>query len=134
MGLEFQTAGRRVAKESGDDNPNEEVEEWETFKIDDVEYKYQQPGEGQVVALMALTERRKKNQIKITGIIDFFFSILDEESESLLYARLFDPKDSFDVSSEGGINDILDALLEDWGGRPTRRSPDSVKSLATTGH
>lgn len=123
MGLEFETAARQAT----------EVDEGEILTLDGVELRYYRPSGGAVAMAMAMTEARKSDQSKVAGMIDFFFSVFDTDSQKILQARLWDPKDPFDIDTEGGIQDILDSLYEEWSARPTKRSSGSIESPATTG-
>lgn len=127
MGLEFETAAVRTAEE-------DEIDEGQLLTLNGEELRYYRPGDGQIALVMAMTERRQADQKKVAGLIDFFFSIFDEDSQKHLQARLWDRRDPFDINTKGGINDILDSLFEEWAGRPTKRSIASTESRETTGH
>lgn len=124
MGLEFETAARAAT---------ENTDEGTILLLDGEELRYYKPSGGQIAMAMAMTEARKSSQSKVAGLIDFFMSIFDTDSQKYLQARLFDREDTFDVDTQGGINDILDALYVEWGARPTRRSSGSTELPASTG-
>lgn len=124
MGLEFETAARDAATDELDEG---------TFVHDGYTVTYYRPSQGQIALVMAYTDEKQNDQRKVMGLVDFFYSILDEQSQKHFQARLWDRTDPFDVSGPGGINAIVAALLKEWSGRPTQRSSDSTQSPATTG-
>lgn len=126
MGLQFETAAQ--AEVNGENKSD-------TFMLDrdtpnELEVTYTEPGTGQVALVMALTEERQDNQRKTSGIIEFFFSVIDEDSRKVLQARLWDANDAFDFDM---VQEIVQSLLAEWSGRPTKRSLGSTPQPATSG-
>lgn len=62
-----------------------------------------------------------------------FFECCDENTKRYFRHRLFDTSDPFDFYSEGGIMDLLGALLEEWTARPTKRPSDFTPPQDGTG-
>lgn len=133
MGLEFTTAATEAAADQAGDGDEQEVDPGETFMHDGTEIRYYRPTPGQIAVVMAMTADRQQDQSKVAGYVDFFFSVLDEHSQQHFQKRLLDRRDPFDLTSKGGINEIIDGLLQEWAARPTRQSAVSSTSRTSTG-
>jgi hypothetical protein len=107
---EFTTAAEIAAEdESGEVRPIE-------FGVDGVLCKAYRPKGAQVAVLMATTGKHSSEQERIAGFINFFVSVLDEDSHSYLVNRLLDRTDSFDLDQ---VSAITNYLMAEWSGRPT---------------
>jgi hypothetical protein len=132
MALEFDTAVKRAAtpEEREDREPDvtfvvHEIDEDDNV-VNSVECHAFRPAEGQVLVLLADTiGRRAKPSDKVAGIIDFFVDVLDRESHEYIVDRLLDPEDDFGFEN---ISEIAFGLVEEWGGRPTKRPSDFAPS------
>lgn len=107
-----------------------EVDEGQVLKLDGRELTYYKPAEGQYMVFMASTTRRSSQQEQIAAVVNFFVELFDKESQAHLVERLLDREDPFGIEQ---INDILDALAEEWSGRPTQPSTASTRSQRTGG-
>lgn len=140
MGLEFETA---VARRQADAEAAPlERGPATTFKVAEydeetdelvqvVECNAYNPGTDALVMLMAdATGRRQGSTDKAVGVIDFFFSTLDDAANDYLYKRLVDPRDPLGVEQ---ITEWTLELVREWGGRPTQQPSDFARSRKTGG-
>lgn len=68
---------------------------------------------------------------KVANIVDFFFSLVDKDEDKAWFRkRLFDSRDAF---SPGMMEEIVVALIEEWGGRPTPPASDSSQPPQVAG-
>lgn len=141
MGLEFETAVARRQAEEDQQEPKDrgpatvfkvaeyDVETDELVQV--VECNAYNPGTDAIVMLMAdATGRRQGDAAKAVGVIDFFFSTLDDAANDYLYKRLVDPADPLGIEE---ISDWTLALIGEWGGRPTKQPSDFASSRKTGG-
>jgi PhoPQ-activated pathogenicity-related protein len=108
----------------------QEVDEGNTFILDGKELRYYAPAEGQYMVFMASTSRHASNNEQVAGVVNFFIGLFDDESQTYLTERLMDRKDPFGIDM---INQILDAMVEEWTGRPTKSPTASSRSPKTGG-
>ena len=83
------------------------------------------PKDGQVAMLMARMGRHSSTQDKMAGIIDFFVEVLGREDHEYVVNRLLDREDPFGF---GEVTDVMEYLMEEWAGRPTKPSRGSTPS------
>jgi len=122
---EFVTAAKEVAET--DDERDDMIE----FKVDGVVcFADKTPGDGQLALFMASTSNNSSKNEMIAGTINFFFSVLDDETRTYLAAKLMDRKDLFGLDE---IQEIMHDLVEEWSGRPTGRSSASTSSRRPAG-
>ncbi len=107
-----------------------EADEGQTMKLDGRELTYYKPAEGQFMVFMASTSRHSSTQEQIAAVVNFFVELFDKDSQAHLVERLLDREDPFGIEQ---INNILDALAEDWSGRPTQPSTASTRSRKSGG-
>lgn len=88
------------------------------------------PSEAQYAVLIADVSRHTTTQTKIGGVINFFDSVLDDDGSAYVTRRLLERKDPFGL---GDVQEIVEWLVEEWSGRPTRRSPGSTQSRSSGG-
>jgi hypothetical protein len=119
----FETAVRDVVDE-------EEEDYGLAFEVDGRELRCYRPHEGQVVLLMASFGRHSSQTDKVAGIIDFFVETLDEPSHQHLVGRLLDRNDPFSVED---VEAIMEWMIEEWSGRPTKRPSASPRRPKRTG-
>lgn len=105
-------------------------EEALTFMIDGQELRAFKPTEGQIALVMASVGRHASDTTKMAGIIDFFVSIMDEESHQYLVERLLSREDPLSLRK---VEEVLLWLMEEWTGRPTQRSSGSTQSQTSGG-
>lgn len=110
------------------------------FMHDGTEVVFFYPGPGQLAALLQLSSQvRAKGSDNVDpqvllAYIELFFGLMDAPSQRYFRTRLLDRTDPFELDSEGGVNEILNALIEDWtAGRPTKESRGSQPSRRATG-
>jgi hypothetical protein len=108
----------------------EETEGWTEFKVDGTDCKAMRPSPAQVAYLTASMHKRAPIQQQVAGAINFCMAIMDEETASYLSERLLDNGDKFGLAQ---VQDIIEGLIEDWAGRPTEPSSDSVPTEPSTG-
>lgn len=126
---EFTTAVEEVVE--GDEDHGIE------FKVDGVTCRAYRPGDGQLAVLMATTTKHSSEQEQIAGIINFFVAVLDDETHSYIVSRLLDRRDRFGIAQ---VQNIMEWLIEQWSGRPTKsptgstpsREPDGQRSTQPT--
>lgn len=121
---EFITAAEKAGE------TQDEVDQGITFMVDKVECVAYQPGDGQLAVLMATTGRHSSQNEQIAGIINFFASVLSDESHGYIVSRLLDRRDRFGLEQ---VQDIIEWLIEEWSGRPTKSPSGSTASPPSTG-
>lgn len=115
-----------AARDSDYDDEPADVE----FRLDDRELTAIFPGDGQVAMLMAETSRHQDLQTKVAGAIDFFQSCFPDDQAAHLRTRLLTKRDPFGIQD---VQDIVEYLLEEWSGRPTRSPSGSTRSRSNGG-
>ncbi len=113
---EFKTA----TKAASSDNP--EVLEPIEFTIDDTKVRAYPPSPGQLAMMFTAMGEYASEGRQVSGIIDFFFGLLDEDSHKDLGRRLMDRTDNFELEQ---LIEIMSWLMEEFAGRPTRPPSDS---------
>jgi hypothetical protein len=120
---EFNTAAAQAAGEQTEQT-------WIEFKVDGVLcHAVGQPHSGQIAYLMARLGR-KGDATKVSAMLNFFESSLDEDSQEYIADKLLDPADPFGAEE---VEEILAWLMEEWTGRPIMRSSGSTSSPVTAG-
>lgn len=109
-----------------------EADETVTWTLDGEEITFYKPTPGQF-AIMAAASVNSGDGEALGTFIALFFEMADEDTQRRLRSRLFDRKDPFEVDSEGGIADIMDALVEHWSARPTKEPSDFQPSRSSAG-
>lgn len=110
------------------------------FKHDGRDVVFFMPGAGQLAALLQLSAAVKAKgednvdpQVLI-AYIETFFGLMDRETQQHFRTRLLDRTDAFDLTTPGGVSDILNYVVEQWsGGRPTKKPSGSQPSRRATG-
>lgn len=92
--------------------------------------KAYRPSDGQLAMLMASMGRGANPVDSVAGPMNFFDTLLDDEGRHYVTERLFDRKDPFGPDV---MEAIMEALIEEWGGRPTQPSSGSIPSQPTDG-
>lgn len=90
-----------------------------------------EPSDGQIAFLMARQTQHVRTQEKVGALLNFFDSVLEDETQSYISDRLLDPEDEFGVDE---IQDILGFLMEEWSARPTKSSTASIPPPPPTGN
>lgn len=109
---------------------DEEADEANVIKIDGRQYTYYPPTDGQFAMYMVNTGRRSTVDDKIGAVVDFFLGMFDSEDQSILSNRLLDRDDDFGMEM---VKQIMDSMVEEWSGRPTKRSTGSTSSQTSAG-
>jgi hypothetical protein len=118
---EFTTAAKEATGESEDPV---------VFSIDEKTLRAYRPTEGQLAMLMMSLARHNSEATKIAGAIDFFVSIMDQESYTYLADRL-QSRDNPIALEE--ITNVVQWLIEEWAGRPTPSPSASTPSPNSDG-
>ena len=95
------------------------------FSIDGEEMRAYKPTEGQFALLMMAMGRHASSQDQFAGIIDFFISVLDEDSERYVIQRMQSRTNIIPLEK---ITEILEWMVEEWGGRPFQKPSASTSS------
>jgi hypothetical protein len=120
---EFKTAGRRATSAFGDEA------EPITFTIDGEEFTAYPPSTGAMAMMLAAQAESRDVTENVAGLIDFYDGILDEAGRERFRERLMDRDDPFDFEM---VNEIVEGLMEEWSGRPTR-SPSASSTSQRSG-
>jgi hypothetical protein len=122
---EFLTAAKETLGEVDEDSKI-------TFKHDGRDITFFEPSTGQQAIMLSMGGRTM--DVKTMGtFIQLFFEMADNDTARYLQSRLLDREDTFDVSGEGGIFDLFEAITEEWSARPTRGQSDSPSPRRATG-
>lgn len=118
---EFHTAAKEAAGK---------IEDPLEFAIDGKTLRAYRPTEGQMAMLMMSLGRHTTESTKIAGAIDFFVSIMDQESYNYLADRLLSRDDPIDLEE---VTEVVQWIIEEWAGRPTPRPSVSMPSPNSDG-
>jgi len=108
----------------------EEPTEGEQFTLDGEVLTYFRPSDGQIMLYMASTGRHSTENDRTGATINFFIELFDQDSKEHLIARLMDRNDPFGIKK---VYEIIEAMMEDWSGRPTQSSSGSASSRRNGG-
>ena len=120
---EFTTAVNEAEK-------SEEDEGLVEFMVDGELCTAYRPSDGQLAFLMASTGRHSSTEEQIAGIINFFVAVLDDDSHNYVVSKLLDRKDKFGIEQ---VQEIMEWLVSEWSGRPTKSPSGSTSSPPSTG-
>lgn len=95
------------------------------FSIDGFEMRAYKPTEGQFALLMMAMGRHVSNTEQFAGVIDFFIQVLDEPSQRYVIDRMMSRTDIIPIEQ---IVQIMEWMIEEWGGRPFQRASGSTPS------
>jgi hypothetical protein len=109
---------------------DDDAEDGMEFTVDGVTCKCYRPQDGQLAILMAATGRHSSEQEQVAGFINFFCATLDDESSSYIVSRLLDRKDPYGLDE---VQEVMEWMIEEWTGRPTKPSSGSTRSQRTGG-
>jgi hypothetical protein len=107
-----------------------EPDEGNQLKVDGHVLRYYRPTDGQVAVYMASTGRHASDSDRTAAIINFFIELFDKDSQTYLIERLLDRDDPFGLAQ---VEEMIEALTEEWSGRPTQPSSGSTPSRRTGG-
>lgn len=88
------------------------------------------PGSGQLGYLLATNGRHNSDEEKVAGVVNFFNAVLDDDDQIYIQNRLLDRRDPFGLDE---INDLMEKLVEAWGGRPPKQPTDFAGSQQNGG-
>ena len=100
------------------------------FKLDGRECRAYKPNDGQLAMLMASLGRHSSDATKLAGVIDFFVTVMDDESHQHVVDRLLSRDDTFGLEQ---VTDIMMWMIEEWTGRPTQPLSVSTSSPGSGG-
>ena len=109
---------------------NEVPDETLEFSIDGHIVTAYRPTDGQLAMLMANLGRHTETTTKVAGVIDFFVTILDDDSYDYVVERLLSRKDPLGMDE---VQNIISWLIEEWSGRPTPPPSVSTQSPGSGG-
>ena len=109
---------------------DEEPDEGTSIMLDGREMQFFKPTDGQIAMFMSSNGRHSSTGNRVAGIIDFFMGLFDDDDQTYLSDRLLDRTDPFGVKK---IEEILESMLEEWSGRPTKSSSGSTRSRTSGG-
>lgn len=121
---EFTTAIKVADAEDREAEGGPDADQW-PFKVDGVECMAFKPGSGQLAVLIATTANHSSEVEQVAGIINFFASVLDDQSHHYLVQKLLDRRDPFGISE---VTEIMEAMVEEWTGDPTKQPSDYLPS------
>jgi hypothetical protein len=85
------------------------------FAIDGEQMRAYRPTEGQFALLMMAMGRHASNQDQFAGVMDFFINVLDESSQKYVIDRMTTRSNTIPLEK---IVEIMEWMVEEWGGRP----------------
>jgi hypothetical protein len=116
---EFVTAVQKADEGEGSQ------EEPLVFNLDGHEMRAYKPTEGQYALLVMSLGRHANNLDRFAGMIDFFIQVLDEDSERYVVDRMMNRDQIIPLEK---IVEMLEWMVEEWGGRPFQSSSGSTTS------
>jgi len=124
--LELYTAAKDTFAETSEDDKI-------VFKHDGREVTFYQPSDGQL-AIMLNMGGRDMDQKAAGTFIQLWFAMMDEPTLRYFQTRLMDREDKgFDLTTENGVFDIFELLVEQWSGKATKQPSDYQRSQRATG-
>jgi hypothetical protein len=120
---QFKTAAREADR---DEPIPEELE----FGLDGRSLVAYYPGDGALAILMAETSQHQTIQTKVAGAIDYFYEMFNADDAAHIRKRLLDKNDPFGFMD---VQDIIEWVVEEWSGNPTRGRSASTRSRSTAG-
>lgn len=108
-----------------------EVDEGSEISVDGKVLRYYKPTSGQYAIYMAESASRfTGNSEKTAATINFFMDLWDEDSRKVLAGWLLDRDSGFGVDQ---VMEIMNEMMEEWAGRPTKPSTGSTQSRTSGG-
>jgi len=101
-----------------------------TMQGDDTQLFALVPTEADVALAAGALSQYAEDGEKVVAILDLFWSLMTEDTTRHLRRRLRDRKDRFGV---GDVMNVLEWLIEERTGRPTKPSSGSTASQPSTG-
>jgi hypothetical protein len=100
------------------------------FSLDEFEMRAYRPTEGQFALLMMAMGRHVAETQQASGVLDFFINVLDQPSQNYVLGRMQSRTNAIPMDA---IVEILEWMIEEWGGRPTRSPSVSTPSRRNGG-
>jgi hypothetical protein len=100
------------------------------FKVDGRELRAFKPTEGQFALLMMAMGRHVAQTEQFAGVIDFFIQVLDAPSQQYVIDRMMSRTEIIPMSQ---IVEIMEWMIEEWGGRPFPSPSASTSSPPRSG-
>lgn len=111
-----------------DDEPDEQMPF--TMADDDTQLYALMPTESDVALAAGALSQYAEDGEKVVAVLDLFWSLMTEDTARHLRRRLRDRKDRFGVPD---IMNVLEWIIEERTGRPTKPSSGSTASPPSTG-
>lgn len=96
------------------------------------EVTFYQPASGQQLMMLAMGGRGMSKD-SAGRFIQLFIELGDDETQQYFHDLMMDRKSGFDLSSEGGLFDIWESLMEEWSGKDSEKPSGSRNSPSGTG-
>lgn len=103
-----------------------------TFKHNGREVIFFEPSDGQQAIMLSMGGRSMTKKAAGT-FIQLFIELGDDNTQRYFQDLLLDRNSGFDLSSEGGIFDIWEYLVEQWSGKDTKQPSDYLPPRRATG-
>lgn len=104
----------------------EETEEADLiFTLDGQELRAYRPTEGQFALLMMAMGRHTAQSEQISGVIEFFITVLSPASQKYVMDRMASRDNAISSTT---IVEIMEWFVEEWGGRPFPSQSASTSS------
>jgi hypothetical protein len=100
------------------------------FVLDEQELRAYKPTEGQFALLMMAMGKYATNTDQISAVMDFFIKVMDEPSQRYIIERMGSRDNVIPIAT---IVDIMEWMIEEWGGRPFQNPSASTSSRRSGG-
>lgn len=100
------------------------------FELDGETLVAYKPSEAQFALLMQAASRYTEKNEAVAGAMDFFHAVLETDSAAHIRHRLLNRDDAFGLPE---VEEIIEWMVEEWTGRPFRKSSGSTSSPKSTG-
>lgn len=96
------------------------------------EVTFYQPSSGQQLMMLAMGGRGMSKD-SAGRFIQLFIELGDEDTQQYFHDLMMDRKSGFDLSTEGGLFDVWESLMEEWSGKDSAKPSASRKSASGAG-
>lgn len=116
------------------ENEDADVETGEatTFPHWGTDVTFYQPSNGQQLMMLAMGGRGMSKE-SAGRFIQLFIELGDKDTQQYFHDLMMDRRSGFELSTEGGLFDVWEALMEEWSGKDSAKPSASRKSPSATG-